>query len=41
MDVADELGDDLCVSVRLKHKSFACEKFLDVFVIGDNPIVNN
>ena len=41
MYMTDELSDDLCVGVRLEHKSFACKKFLDVFVIGDNPIVNN
>ena len=41
VDVADELGNDLSVGLRLEHKPFASQELLDVLVVGDDPIVNN
>ena len=41
MNVADEFSDDLSVSVGLEHEPFAGEEGLDVFVVGDDPVVDN
>ena len=40
-DMFDELGNHLCVCLRLKEMPPLCEKHPDIFVICDDSIVDH
>ena len=40
-DVLDELGDALCVSLRLELHALGLQEHLDVLVVGDNAVVHH